>query len=147
MRFGVCREAGRSGAYLIPVVCAASTDSFLTKNNGGKMGFKFDEPKDGERWLILNEKRQEMPDGLKVVSANEEKSSKGTMLPVLKLEHPTDGSSYKVCAWTRDCAPCINEYGTDPMTWGLVGFALNPEKTRWVMIPKGEHVIEERISE
>ncbi|MBR9702437.1 hypothetical protein GOV10_00230 [Candidatus Woesearchaeota archaeon] len=102
--------------------------------------------KGGERWIILNELDQKLPKKCEVLSCEVRKSKAGKEMPVLLLQNTENEEKLTVCAWERDCAACISEWGTTPTEWGFVGFTKNREETRFVLAPAGEKVTEEPIS-
>jgi len=94
----------------------------------------FEEVKTGERWVILSDAHQQLPVSLRVVGAETRKTQEKKDMKVLLLKD-AEGAQFVVSAWSRDVAACINEWGTDPMAWGVVTFRYDASRGRWRLQP------------
>jgi len=107
----------------------------------------FEETKAGERWVILSDKDQKLPADLKVIGGEMRKTNDGKPLKVLCLKSP-DGQQFVLSAWSRDVRKCVDEWGTNPMTWGFVSFVYDSARGRWMLLPSDPQPIKvEKIAE
>ena len=92
----------------------------------------FDEPATGgERWIILSDMDQKLPQFVKVVSAEVRIDKSGKNLKVLLLE--SEGRKFVMSAWARDVEACVNEWGKNPMVWQRCEFVA--KNGRWTLKP------------
>lgn len=97
-------------------------------------GFEFDEPSSG-RFLILSDAQQQYPEGtLTVVKVEKRQKGEGRVYPVLHLK-AEDGGVYQCCAFTRDVAACIKQYGKNPANWRGVKFQKSKDGARREIVP------------
>lgn len=103
-----------------------------------------------ERWLILNDMDQVMPDKpLRVTGREKQQTVTGKTMRVLTLEDE-EKNEYRMAAWKRDVRACLQQWGTnvDPLEWGPVVVVMNQQGTRFILKPaEGSEVKEEKIGE
>jgi hypothetical protein len=94
----------------------------------------FEEPSTpgGERWVILSDLTQQLPQYVTVTGAEKRKDKKGGELKVLLLQD-ADGKRYVMSAWLRDVAACVKEWGKNPMLWERCEFIA--KNGRWTLNP------------
>jgi len=106
--------------------------------------FEFEEQPRG-RYLILSDPKQEFPaNPLKVVKVEQRKKGE-VSYPVLTLQDIKTGAEFQCCAFSRDVAKCVSEYGKKPSNWGTVRFVQAGNGNRRELIPAQEEVVEELI--
>jgi len=104
--------------------------------------------RNGNRFLILTDMKQEVPTGvLLVVSEEMRKNYAGKEYPVITVEDEK-GDRYDCAAWERDVKEVIRNFGTDTKSWNAQGGIMlekNSSGSRWVFVPAPLEAVEEIV--
>lgn len=97
-----------------------------------------------ERFLILSDLTQEIPDSrLKITGRELRKNAQGKEYPVIMC-HDKDGNKYVISAWKRDVRALIQEWGGEPLNWGY--FEIHKAGNRFTLaVAKDQTPLEEDI--
>lgn len=96
-------------------------------------------PKAGERYIILSEKQQEMPERFRIKKFGIKDSGTGKQYVELDCVDE-DGSKLKVSVFQRDVKLCVQQWGTNPDNWGYMKFVLNMTGNRYYLAPHENQV-------
>jgi len=99
-------------------------------------------PKAGDRYIVLGEKEQELPERFKVSSYAVKESGSGKQYVELKCLD-NDGTKLMIAVFQRDVKKCVEQWGTNPDNWGWIQFTLNMTANRYFLEPAKNQIDKE----
>jgi hypothetical protein len=91
-------------------------------------------PKAGDRYIVLGEKEQELPQRFRVSEFKVKESGSGKQYVELKCLDDA-GVKLMIAVFQRDVKKCVEQWGTDPTNWQWIQFTLNMTANRYFLEP------------